>query len=95
MTAVALAQCEHVPCITCGGSGELGTGEREYETGVYITTNCHACGGDGHVDARWVLVCRGCGEAFWAGTGCEHHGINCEACMPANCTDCRDEARHV
>lgn len=95
MTAVALAQGEFVDCLTCNGAGETGTGERERETGVYITTDCQDCGGDGHVDARYVETCEGCKSRLWAGTGCSHHGTQCEACKPYRCDDCLDEVRGV
>ena len=95
MTAVEVVRGEYATCLACGGGGVLGTGEREWETGEHITTRCHTCAGDGTVDADWVLTCDGCTEPFWAGEGCTHHGTHCEACKPARCDDCLDEARHV
>ncbi len=84
---------EYATCVDCGGSGVLGTGEREHETGVYVAHDCTTCSGDGTVDADWVLTCEGCSTGFWAGTGCTHHGIHCPACAPARCDDCADTSR--
>lgn len=92
MTAVALAQGEFVECLTCKGAGELGTGGRDRETGVWDTVDCHTCRGDGTVDAEWVSTCACCSVAFWAGTGCTHNEVLCSDCR-GRCTDCVDEAR--
>lgn len=41
-------------CPVCGGSGELPTGRREWETGHDEHETCDYCRGDGVVDARLV-----------------------------------------
>lgn len=95
MTATEMILGTYADCLDCNGSGVRPTGLVEVETGHHQTVPCSMCGGDGTVDAEWVRTCEGCSESFWAGDGCDHHGIHCDACKPANCTDCRDEARHV
>lgn len=83
----------YAECLTCTGAGEVGTGDRERETGVWVTVDCHSCKGDGTVDAEHVQVCACCAGAFWAGAGCDHRGEPlCSSCK-GRCTDCTDEAR--
>lgn len=36
-----------VDCPRCGGVGEVGTGQREYDTGCEITRECSVCSGHG------------------------------------------------
>lgn len=89
MTALA-PEVEQDICVDCNGSGETGTGDRERETGVYITTDCSSCGGTGQVDARWVSECQGCKGRFWTGDGCTHGDTLCTDCRP-RCPECIQE----
>lgn len=49
MTARVYGDIRHAIdiCPTCTGSGEVGTGRREWETGVWETRACPLCDGAG------------------------------------------------
>ena len=51
MTARAV-EARTYPCLTCAGTGEVGTGHTEPETGAPITRWCSTCDGDGVVTAE-------------------------------------------
>lgn len=90
---VAKAEAEGwAPCVECKGSGLTSDGEREHETGQWVTDPCTYCGGDGHVDADWVAECANHKTPFWAGDGCDHVVTLCPECRE-HCPECMNEAR--
>lgn len=97
MTAVELAQGEHVDCPDCAGVGEVGTGIREYETGFEITRNCGPCDASGQVDVERARLCEGCKQTFWIDEDgcCLHHGDHCTVCKPLRCEGCEVALREA
>lgn len=90
---VAKAEAEGwAPCVECKGSGLTSAGDREHETGEWVTEPCTFCNGDGHVDADWVAECANHKTPFWAGDGCDHVITLCAECRE-HCPECMNEAR--
>lgn len=71
MTAVTLAQGEHVDCPDCSGQGMQfipNFGRRAVDP--FIEIPCNPCEGTGLVDAERVTVCGICGDGTWVGENC-------------------------